>query len=233
MGDDSDMSAVLYPGSQRRRTHEAGRDTWHSFSFGAHYEPGNLAFGPLVAHNDERLEAHSGYADHTHRDVELVTYVLSGALVHRDDAGAVAVLTAGTAQVVSAGSGIRHAEVAEDEPTRFIQAWLVPDAPGTPPARSVLRRAELPTGRWTPLAGGSEMPLRCRGASLAVARLAAGEPLTTLPADRVHLFVTAGAVACDAVPEELGDGDAVRLIRAPVARLTARDPAVVLAWSLP
>jgi len=103
----------------------------HSFSFGAHYDPGNIGFGALVAHNDENLPPGTGYPDHPHRDVEIVTVVLEGALRHTDSAGRTGVLMPGEISRTSAGAGIVHSEVTEPGvTTRFVQTWLRPDESG-------------------------------------------------------------------------------------------------------
>ena len=97
---------------ERFRTDAEGRTTWHSFSFGAHYDPGNVGFGSLVAHNDELLPPGTGYPDHPHTDLEIVTWVLSGALRHRSTAGSGSI-GPGQVQRLSYGSGVVHSEVAD------------------------------------------------------------------------------------------------------------------------
>ena len=92
------------PAQDRFRTEAEGRTTWHSFSFGAHYDPHNIGFGSLVAHNDELLPPGTGYAEHPHTDLEIVTWVLSGALRHTSTVGS-AVIGPGQVQRLSAGAG--------------------------------------------------------------------------------------------------------------------------------
>ena len=115
--EDIGMAVALYAGSQRSSSTADGRVTRHSFSFGPHYDPANLGFGPLVCHNDDVLDPSgvevAGYPDHPHSELEIVTWVLEGALVHTDSTGARHVVEAGHAQVLSAGTGIRHSEVAD------------------------------------------------------------------------------------------------------------------------
>ena len=130
------MTVDVRRGSARFLTQEDGRSTRHSFSFGAHYDPDNLGFGPMVCHDDHLLRPGVGFVDHPHRDVEVVTWVISGGLVHAASVGAPATLRPGEVQVMSAGEGVTHAEVADAEAgaTRFIQVWLRPDRPGTEPS---------------------------------------------------------------------------------------------------
>src|SRR3954452_10402437 len=87
-----------------------GVSTRHSFSYGAHYDPDNVGFGPLIAINTETLEAGGGYDAHRHADVEIVTWVLEGALHHEDSTGHSGTITSGVAQRLSAGPGVEHTE---------------------------------------------------------------------------------------------------------------------------
>ena len=105
MGDHIHMTAVLYRGSLRPATTGDGRDTRHSFSFGGHYDPTSTGFAALVAHNDERLGPGAGYAEHRHRDVEIVTYVVDGVLAHRGAGVTTDRLGPRDVMVTSAGSG--------------------------------------------------------------------------------------------------------------------------------
>ncbi len=138
------------PGADRFVTRAEGRTTWHSFSFGAHYDPGNVGFARLVAHNDERLPPGTGYDDHPHADLEIVTWVLTGALRHTSTVGS-GVIGPGQVQRLSAGSGVVHSEVADGpEETRFLQAWVRPDEPGLEPdylSADVAHRRRVDDGR--------------------------------------------------------------------------------------
>jgi quercetin 2,3-dioxygenase len=202
---------TLYAGSARFATHEADRLTRHSFSFGPHYDPANLGFGPLVCHNDDLLQPGGGYPDHPHRDLEIVTWVLSGVLLHTDSTGHTSPIGPGTVQAMSAGSGIRHAEVADPAsgPTRFVQAWVRPDAPGGEPVHRELAvdlDGSRPAG-LVPVAGGAGLPVRTAGASLAVARLAAGDSVVLPDARLVHVFAATGTVALEGTLEGEGEGE--------------------------
>lgn len=224
------MAATLYVGSSRFTTHDADRVTRHSFSFGPHYDPANLGFGPLVCHNDELLQPGGGYPDHPHRDLEIVTWVLSGVLLHTDSTGHTAPIGAGTAQVMSAGSGIRHAEIADlaSGPTRFVQAWVRPDEPGGTP---VHREQEVPLAGagLVPVAGGGGLPIGTTGASLRVARLAPGESVDLPDAPRLHVFAATGSVSVG--EHRLGAGDAARLVDEGGGTAVAEEPTDLLVWS--
>ena len=195
-------------------TRAEGRTTWHSFSFGAHYDPANVGFGRLVAHNDEQLPPGTGYADHPHADLEIVTWVLSGALRHTSTVGS-GVIGPGQVQRLSAGSGVVHSEVADGpEETRFLQAWVRPDEPGLEPGYLATPTSRWATG-WTCVAdgdGAGVVPIAAAGTALHVADLAAGR--AARPARRRHGCTSSWPAARVMLGERLlGAGDAARLAR--------------------
>lgn len=223
------MSRALYAASRRFLTSSAGRRTRHSFSFAEHYDPANLGFGPLICHNDDLLDPGSGYPDHPHVDLEIVTWVLDGVLLHTDDAGNTEELRPGDVQVMSAGSGIRHSEMADTQSgqTRFLQAWIRPDEPGTPPR---WRSEHIDPGSGlTTVVGAGALAIGTRGASLHLARLAPGTSVRLPDAARQHAFVAVGAGRIGDV--ELGHSDAVRLTDQPGATFEATDDTELLVWS--
>ncbi|WP_210503188.1 pirin family protein [Nocardioides xinjiangensis] len=225
------MAVALYAGSRRSSSAGAGRLTRHSFSFGPHYDPANLGFGPLVCHNDDLLDPGAGYGEHPHSELEIVTWVLEGSLVHTDSTGARHVVDAGRAQVLSAGAGIRHSEVADagSGRCRFVQAWLRPSEPGGQPSYVVGEAPTPGSGGLTEVVGGDGLPIGASGARLLVARLAAGQSVT-LPEDpRQHVFAATGSV--DLAGTSLGDGDALRIEGEPGQVVTASAAAELLVWS--
>ncbi len=220
--------------AERFRTVAEGRTTWHSFSFGAHYDPGNVGFGSLVAHNDEVLPPGTGYPDHPHTDLEIVTWVLSGALRHSSSVGS-GLIGPGQVQRLSAGSGVVHSEVADSaEETRFLQAWVRPDEPGLVP--DYLSREVSMGGGWTCLADGDgadgaegAVPLAAHGTSLHAADLARGERLAVPEAPRLHVFVARG---CAMLGERrLDAGDAARLLDEGGRLVTAEEDSHLVVWS--
>lgn len=223
------MSIALYAASNRFLTTAPGRRTSHSFSFGEHYDPANLGFGPMICHNDDRLDPGNGYPDHPHADLEIVTWVLDGVLLHTDDAGNTEELRPGDVQVMSAGAGIRHSELADAQsgPTRFLQTWIKPDEGGTPPRW----RSEHvdPGSGLTAVVGGDGLPIGASGVSLHIARLAPGLSVDLPEAARTHAFVAAGRGLVGG--REIGSGDAVRLMDQPGVRFEAADEVELLVWS--
>jgi quercetin 2,3-dioxygenase len=218
------------PAGERFRTQAEGRTTWHSFSFGAHYEPGNMGFENLVAHNDEHLPPGTGYADHPHSDLEIVTWVLSGALRHTSSVGS-GVIGPGQVQRLSAGSGVVHSEMAEGpEATRFLQAWVRPDEPGLAPG---YLPADVAIGdAWTCVADGDGrgvVPISARGTSLHVADLGAGQSIALPESSRLHVFVARGRVLLG--ERVLAPGDAARLLDEGGRRVTAEQDSHLVVWS--
>ena len=222
--------------SERFSTRDQGRLTRHSFSFGEHYDPGNVGFGPLVSHDDHLLRAGTGFEDHSHADVEIVTWVLDGAVEHAADSGTAALVRPGTVQVQSAGAGIVHREVAAAGvgPTRFVQAWLTPDRSGGEPAYANAG-VMLPDGRLVPVASGHRDDAAARigtdSATFWVARMPAGCTLTLPDEPRQHVFVTRGALVRSSLAEPMADGDAFRITDRPGLELTAAVPTELLVWT--
>ena len=127
------------PSSARRsaRTAEHGwLDTYYSFSFADYFDPANVNWGALRVFNDDTIAPASGFPTHPHRDMEIVTYVLSGELAHRDSLGNHGVVGPGGVQFMSAGTGVRHSEYnnSADRPLHLVQMWVLPGRVGTPPS---------------------------------------------------------------------------------------------------
>ena len=219
------VSVEVRRGMSRFTSRESGIFTRHSFSFGEHYDPDNLRFGRLVCHDDHRLAAGAGFGDHPHRDLDIVTWVISGSLIHADSAGHDGVVRPGSVQVLSAGSGVTHSEVAGPEgPARFVQAWLTPAESG-PPSYAVAP-VDLQPGELT-------VAVRLGDATFRVARLAAGDSVR-LPDERLqHVFVAGGALARSSLAEPLAAGDAFRITDQPGLELTAAAPTELLVWTFP
>jgi redox-sensitive bicupin YhaK (pirin superfamily) len=209
-------------------TRTEGRTTWHSFSFGAHYDPDNVGFARLVAHNDELLPPGTGYDDHPHADLEIVTWVVSGALRHSSTVGS-GVVGPGQVQRLSAGSGVAHSETADAEETRFLQAWVRPDEPGIEPGY-VSAEVSLDEGGWTTVAGaGGVVPLAASGTTLHAADLTTGHELALPEAEKLHVFVVRGRVLL--AERSLEPGDAARLVDEPGRSVRAEVDAQLLVWA--
>ncbi|HET9779463.1 MAG TPA: pirin family protein [Propionibacteriaceae bacterium] len=225
------------------RTDEA--ETYHSFSFGDHYDPMNVGFGRLMVNNDDLVRVGGGYPDHAHRDAEIVTWVLSGSLVHEDSRGNSGLIYPGLAQRMSAGSGIVHAErndayridpTRPAEPVHFIQMWVRPDKPGGP---SSYQQGELAlddlASDWVPIASGRHpdavVSLGSLSSTLWVSVLPTGISRTLPDGDLLHVYLAGGIVDVEAIGR-LEAGDSLRLSGSAQLDVSARAEAELLVWQM-
>lgn len=125
----------IHPSEERGTTEISWLKSRHSFSFGQYYNPSKMGFGNLRVINDDIVAGGGGFGEHPHRDMEIISYVVEGALQHRDSLGNGSVISAGEVQIMSAGTGILHAEfnASKDEDVRFLQIWIPPDKTGLTP----------------------------------------------------------------------------------------------------
>jgi redox-sensitive bicupin YhaK (pirin superfamily) len=241
------MTIDLRHAGERFWTQAGWLDSHHSFSFGHHYDPANTHFGLLLVSNDDVVAPGTGFETHPHRDMEIVTWVLDGQLVHQDSSGHSGVIYPGLAQRMTAGSGILHSEkndawrlqpdAARDEPVHFVQMWVVPDEQRLTPGYEQLDiGAELARGGLVPVASGrgheSAITIKQKDAALFAGRLASGETLALPAAPFVHLYVAKGSVSLEGAGE-LATGDAARITAAEGQRVTAgSEGAEILVWEM-
>lgn len=224
----------------------------HSFSFGRHYDAANTHFGLLLVNNDDIVQPGTGFDTHPHRDMEIVTWVLSGALVHQDSEGHNGVIYPGLAQRMSAGRGILHSEKNDSwvltggpehrDPVRFVQMWVSPDESGVDPGYEQLEIAdELGRGGLVPVASGrpgsageAAIRIRQKDATLHAARLASGASVALPAAPFVHLYVPQGSVTLEGAGQgPLAEGDAARISDSEGPRVTAgASGAEILVWEM-
>ena len=222
----------------------------HSFSFGRHYDPAETHFGLLLVSNDDVVAPGTGFDTHPHRDMEIVTWVLDGALVHQDSEGHNGVIHPGLAQRMSAGRGILHSERNDSwrltggpehrEPVRFVQMWVRPDEAGIEPGYQQLEIGEqLRGGGLVPVASGRPGPqgeaairIRQKDATLHAARLAPGAVVAVPGAPFAHLYVPRGGVTLEG-GGDLREGDAARIEDAQGQRVAAGPAgAEILVWEM-
>jgi redox-sensitive bicupin YhaK (pirin superfamily) len=208
-------------------TREPGRQTRHSFSFGPDYDADRVSFGPLVGLNDDLLATGAGYAAHEHADVVLVTWVVSGALVHQDLGGDTR-QPAGELAITRAGTGITHSERAGEGATRFVQSWLRPGEFGEDPSR----RTTTPDLSGVDLAVvADETDLGIPDATYRIAELPAGASVTVPEAPQRYVFVATGALTRSSLAEPLSAGDAFEITGDHEVTVTAAVPTQLHVWS--
>jgi redox-sensitive bicupin YhaK (pirin superfamily) len=230
---------------QVRKSEERGdaRHGWlqsqHSFSFADYYDPQHMGFGPLRVINEDRVAPGQGFGTHGHRDMEIVSYVLDGALEHKDSMGTGSVLHYGDVQRMSAGSGVRHSEFnhSPTEGVHFLQIWIQPDVTGIAPSYEEKHFApDSKRGRLRLIAssdGRDGSVLIHQDAALYAAIPVAGERLThaLAPGRLGYVHVIRGSITVNGVA--LKGGDALKLSDEPQVTLERADDAEILLFDLP
>jgi redox-sensitive bicupin YhaK (pirin superfamily) len=206
---------------QIRRSHERGYadhgwlKSYHTFSFADYWDPEHVEFGPLRVINEDRVAPGAGFGTHGHRDMEILSYVLDGALAHRDSTGTSSVIRPGDVQRMSAGSGVQHSEFnhSQAKPVHFLQIWIKPDVVGIAPEyeEKHFEPAEK-RGRLRLIASpdGADGSVRIHQDARVYAGLFDGEERATLTVDprrRVYVHVARGRI--DVNGETLNTGDAL------------------------
>lgn len=222
----------------RGHAHHGWLDSYHSFSFADYYDPKHMGFRALRVINEDRIAPKGGFPMHPHRDMEIITWLLDGALEHRDTLGNGGVIRRGEIQWMSAGRGIRHSEFnpSATEAAHLLQIWIEPDRTGLAPAYHQLDvSAAVQDQRLTllaaPDAGPEAIPLRA-DARLYVARLGAGEALTWENRPGRHTWLQVAKGALTAADTALGAGDALALSAPGHLTLVGREATEVLVFDL-
>jgi redox-sensitive bicupin YhaK (pirin superfamily) len=206
----------LRRGGDRGHTKLSWLDSRHTFSFGDYYDPQQMGFSDLRVINQDRVVPGAGFPTHSHRDMEIVTYVLEGALAHKDSTGASSVIRVGDVQRMSAGTGISHSEynASQTEPVHFLQIWIVPDEEGlTPGYEQKAFPLDKNRGRWTLIAskeGRDGSVTVHQDVDVWTARVSPGAQTTfrLKPGRHAWLQVARGAVTFNGTPLKAGDGAA-------------------------
>ena len=214
-------------------------DSKHSFSFGHYHDPEHVGFGPLLVINEDRVQGGQGFGTHGHRDMEIISYVLSGNLEHKDSMGTGSVLRYGDVQRMSAGSGVRHSEYNHnrDELVHFLQIWIQPNQIGIPPSYEEKHfTTESKQGKLRLIAssdGRDGSVLIHQDASLYATILGQGDALKhELAAGRIaYIHVIRGDVTVNGTA--LKGGDALKVTEENLVTLENATDAEVLVFDLP
>jgi len=212
--------------------------SYHTFSFADYYDPENMGFGHLRVINEDRVQPGTGFGTHGHRDMEIISYVLEGALAHKDNMGNGSTIVPGDVQRMSAGKGVLHSEFnhAKDQTTHFLQIWIEPNVSGIPPSyeqrhfdaaskRGRLRLVASPDAR--------EGSVTIHQDAYVYAALLDGADRAThklQPGRRAYLHVARGKVTVNGQPLEAGD--ALKATRTPEITLEKGEGAEVLLFDL-
>jgi redox-sensitive bicupin YhaK (pirin superfamily) len=223
--------------AERAHADRGWLDTYYSFSFADYVDPNNLNWGALRVFNDDTIAGGTGFPTHPHRDMEIVTYVLSGELAHRDSLGNHGVVGPGSVQYMSAGTGVAHSELNNqpDEPLHLVQMWVLPGLMGMAPSYGQMEfTTDERRDRWLAVVSGEpavDAPIRItQRATLRVARVEGTRLLHDFAPKRYgFLFVADGTV--EANGEGLRRGDSVRLYD--VAQLAVGGHGELVLWNLP
>jgi redox-sensitive bicupin YhaK (pirin superfamily) len=211
----------------------------HHFSFGDHYDPARMGWGDLRVWNDDEIQPNTGFPPHPHRNMEIITYVRQGAITHKDSLGNEGRTEAGDVQVMSAGSGIRHAEYnLEPGPTRLFQIWIMPSREGGQPAWGAKPFPNTDrSGRFATLASGfaedrEALPIRAEARVLG-ATVKAGERVEYALAAGRHAYLVPASGAVDINGVRLGTGDGAAIADETVLTVTAVEDAEIVMVDAP
>jgi redox-sensitive bicupin YhaK (pirin superfamily) len=223
--------------NERGAANHGWLDARHTFSFADYYDPEHTGFRALRVINEDRVAPKMGFGMHPHRDMEIITYVISGALQHRDSMGHSAVMRAGDVQRISAGTGILHSEVnaSETEPVHLLQIWLHPDHKNAKPAYAEKSFAQAEPGRLHLVASktGRDGSLSInQDTDLYFGKLGAGDFAKQQLATGRHAWVQVIGGDLDVNGETLHAGDAAQVSDETALRLTAKSPADFLLFDL-
>jgi len=209
------------------------------FSFDRYYDPSNVHFGPLRVFNHDTIAGAGGFPTHSHREMEIVTYVLSGRLAHKDSTGGVGFINAGEVQRMSAGTAIAHSEfnASETEPVRLMQIWVLPEREGLKPSYEQKQfTTEQRTGVLLPIASGQDVPGGVKihqDTTFYVSRLKTGDQVAheLKSGRRAFLYVIEGEVVLNG--ETLSIGDQARITESGKLELSASGESEIILIDLP
>ena len=229
---------VLRKASDRGHARQGWLESWHSFSFADYHDPAHVRFASLRVINEDIVQPNSGFGMHPHRDMEILTYILDGALRHRDSMGNSEQIRAGEVQVMSAGTGVTHSEVnaSATEAVHLLQIWIIPAQQNLPPGyQQKVFGASAKRGRWCLLASPDQVAGSLRihqDVRVSVALLNGAETLAypVAAGRKIYLHVARGALTANG--HNLNTGDALMYRDEPNVELAAGINAEVLLFDM-
>lgn len=223
--------------NERGHANHGWLDTYHTFSFADYYDPQWMGFRSLRVINDDLVMPGMGFGTHPHRDMEIITYILSGSLEHKDSMGNGRVIRTGEFQYMAAGTGVRHSEFnpSSEEAVHLLQIWILPDAQGVTPRYAEKSLAEASPGKWhlvTSKTGRDGSIAIHQDAELSLARLGASDRIAydLAPGRYGWLHLAEGEVSLNG--QRLEAGDAAILTEPGQLDLHAEKPSQVLVFDL-
>lgn len=223
--------------SERGVTHTDWLDSRHTFSFGGYRDPQHMGFRGLRVINDDRVKPGMGFNEHPHRDMEIISYVVQGALEHRDSMGTGSVINAGDVQIMSAGTGVTHSEfnASKTEAVRFLQIWLPPSRDGFEPRYAQKTRASANQGElellFSPEGQNGSLAIR-QDVRIYGAKLKPGEQVDFENPRGRHAWVQIVDGAVNLSGNELTEGDGAAVSEEEVLKITASAASDLLIFDL-
>jgi len=224
--------------AERGRTDWGWLDSRHTFSFGEYHDPAHMGFRALRVLNDDRVTPGAGFGSHSHRDMEILSFVLDGALEHKDSAGGGGVIRPGEIQFMRAGTGVTHSEYNHSSvaPVHFLQIWLLPDRQGLRPAygqKAFDREAAARSFALLASSDGREGSVQVRqDADLWVGLIGPGDSRELRPRPGRHAWVHVARGSVSLNGTRLDEGDGASVIGEESLKLEGREPAEVLVFDM-
>ncbi|MEI7533316.1 MAG: pirin family protein [Verrucomicrobiae bacterium] len=228
---------IIRKSNERGHANHGWLDSYHTFSFADYYDPKWMGYRSLRVINDDLVMPGMGFGTHPHRDMEIISYVLSGAIEHKDSMGNGRVIKAGEFQYMAAGTGVQHSEFnpSRTEPLRLLQIWIQPDTKGVAPRYAEKNFAAAPTGKLNLVASktGRDGSIAIhQDANLSFAKLDAGQKVDyTLTPER-HAWVHVAEGEVDVNGTKLTGGDAIGISAESVLNISATKASQVLLFDL-
>jgi quercetin 2,3-dioxygenase len=228
----------LRKAADRGHSNHGWLDSWHPFSFADYHDPGHMGFRALRVINDDRVAPGAGFGTHPHRDMEIISYVVSGGLEHKDSLGTGSVIRPGDVQRMSAGTGIRHSEynASREDPVHFLQIWILPERAGIEPGYE--QKAFAPAERTDRLRlvadrHGTDGALTLhQDVRLYATTLTPGAQLEVPLAPGRYAWLQVVQGSLQASEESLAAGDGLALANETSLRLSSKDGAEILLFDL-